>query len=1017
MISITKLQEKLSLMKRQKVFSIIGSVFLGLIALCGALVTTAAIMIHRAPVDARFFLDYLPGEGQAESLVLHWPHINEPINLEGRNLSYGNSYGFKLRINQIKVSAKFSKFMRGNFSPQEVFLEGLIINLPLKDPKKHDRNFGLDFELPEIIDNVLAIKNLRVSGMRIVRGAQDWNGDIGWSRHEHNMTGTFKFSNQVGKAYLKGMVAYNHGSEKYTLKGEYTGFSLQDFAAQGPLNINNLSGTILLKGVGEDLESCIIKGQGEKIALHHEAFDRDVQIQNALYDVYIKMGQVGINRVVLPLPGGGSVQISGTMTTGLLSDHGKIKAKVLLKDVPFNNVRNFWPKNAAQGAREWVTGQIKDGRVPHAEMDLQGVYKPEDKAPFELKGLKGFIDLDRAKLTYVDTMPSVEGLSAKAHFNNDGFDIKVLGGINNKLRIKTGRVVIEKFSDPITTLNLDVDVLGELPDVLMLIDAEPLNYCKENQLDPKTSQGAVEANLKMSFPLEDIFDPKKIKTQVKAQVQKARLNNPLALPVFVQDGSLSVDLDDDRLLISGSALFNNSQSTLDLNYPFDPKKTGDVKLVGRFLLKSIQDFDVPLAGIMFETIPATISYKMKPNDRSTLSVTSNWANEDIQVLSFKKLKGTPAVMTLEADFLKRKLQKIRSLKIKGDQLSLHGSAEFSNGLGSDVTFQMTAPQIGLSDFQLGGGYKASDGWRLNFKSRTLDLGGFLEKYNEEEPSKDSPSDINMFLKADVDHLQLMHGVTYNDNNIILTIRNGYLETLQASGNRPGGKENAGYKISAQTQEDLRQFQLDTKDAGSFLKGLGKLENIVGGHLRIQAKSDKLSRRNKDAWQGKIKLEDFKLMKAPFLTRFLSLVFPTGLSDLGSDGLSFRELKLAFVMTPKDIKIASGKAFGNSLGFSFKGTINRETKEGLNISGSVIPAYFLNTLVSKIPFFGALLSGGKDEGVFGASFTMTGPMQDPKTSVNPLSTLTPGILRKIFGSLDDSDFQDADDEKEFITSDR
>lgn len=1006
------------MMKRQKVFSAIGYIFLGVIALCGALITTAAIMIHQAPVDARFLLSYLPGKAQADALVLHWPHVNEPMNLTGRNLAYEDRHGLKVNVEGITASAKLSKFMRGNFSPQDVLIEGLTITFPEKDPATEDQKFQLDFALPEIIDNVLAIKNFKFSRVTIVRGDVRWSGDLDWTRLKNKMSGNFLFANQTGKAHLKGAITYDHDSEKYTLKGDYDGLSHRDLGIQGPCMIENLSGTVLLKGLGETLESCTIKGQRGKVTLHHEAFDKDIQIQNATYDLYIKEGKAGITRLLLPLPGGGSAQVSGQLTTGLLSKNGKIDGKVILTDVPFNNVRGFWPTKAAEGAREWVTGQIKDGRIPHAEMNFEGIYEPSrDKDAFELKGLKGFIDLTQAKLTYVDTMPLVENLSAKAYFNEDGFDIKVLGGSNNNVRIKTGRVVIEKFSDPITTLSIDVDVQGELPDVLTIIDAEPLTYCKDNQLIKEGSQGTVQANLKMSFPLEDVFDPKKIKTQVKAQVQKARLKNPLALPVVVQDGSLAVDLDDDRLIIGGNALFNGSQSSINMTYPFDPKKTGDVKLVGRFSLKSIQAFDIPLEGIIFETIPATILYHMKPNDLSHLSVTSNWVNEDVQVLSFKKPKGTAAVMHLEADFIKRKLKKIQALKIKGDQLSLQGNAEFSEGLGSDVVFHLNAPQIGLSDFQLDGTFKSADGWRINLKSRTLDLGGFLEKYNEEEPSQESSSDMTLFLRSDVDRLQLMHGVTYDDNTITLTMKQGYLDSLQASGNRRGSKENTGYKISSLTQSDVRQFTLETKDAGSFLKGLGKVENIVGGHLMVRAKSDMLARRTRDSWQGKVKIEDFKLLKAPFLTRFLSMVFPTGLSDLGSEGLSFREFKLAFVMTPRRIDISSGKAFGNSLGFSFKGHVNREKAEGLYITGSVIPAYFLNTLVSKIPFFGALLSGGKDEGVFGASFTMTGSAQDPKTSVNPLSTLTPGILRKIFGSLDDSDFEDADDEKDFITSDR
>jgi hypothetical protein len=35
-------------------------------------------------------------------------------------------------------------------------------------------------------------------------------------------------------------------------------------------------------------------------------------------------------------------------------------------------------------------------------------------------------------------------------------------------------------------------------------------------------------------------------------------------------------------------------------------------------------------------------------------------------------------------------------------------------------------------------------------------------------------------------------------------------------------------------------------------------------------------------------------------------------------------------------------------------------------------------------------------VFAARYALKGPLEDPSVSVNPLSALTPGFLREIFG---------------------
>ena len=68
---------------------------------------------------------------------------------------------------------------------------------------------------------------------------------------------------------------------------------------------------------------------------------------------------------------------------------------------------------------------------------------------------------------------------------------------------------------------------------------------------------------------------------------------------------------------------------------------------------------------------------------------------------------------------------------------------------------------------------------------------------------------------------------------------------------------------------------------------------------------------------------------------------------------------------------------------------------IDISGSVVPAYKLNTLFNNIPLIGELLSGKEDEGIFAINYDSIGIWNDPEIKINPLSVLTPGILRYIF----------------------
>jgi hypothetical protein len=53
------------------------------------------------------------------------------------------------------------------------------------------------------------------------------------------------------------------------------------------------------------------------------------------------------------------------------------------------------------------------------------------------------------------------------------------------------------------------------------------------------------------------------------------------------------------------------------------------------------------------------------------------------------------------------------------------------------------------------------------------------------------------------------------------------------------------------------------------------------------------------------------------------------------------------------------------------------------------------VLNRVPIVGALL-GGEGEGLIGVTFAVTGSADDPRISANPLSALTPGVLRGVFG---------------------
>jgi hypothetical protein len=68
---------------------------------------------------------------------------------------------------------------------------------------------------------------------------------------------------------------------------------------------------------------------------------------------------------------------------------------------------------------------------------------------------------------------------------------------------------------------------------------------------------------------------------------------------------------------------------------------------------------------------------------------------------------------------------------------------------------------------------------------------------------------------------------------------------------------------------------------------------------------------------------------------------------------------------------------------------------VDLSGSLVPIYGLNSFLGSVPILGDILVSKKGEGIFGLTYAMKGNLNEPSISVNPLSVLTPGIFRRIF----------------------
>ena len=256
---------------------------------------------------------------------------------------------------------------------------------------------------------------------------------------------------------------------------------------------------------------------------------------------------------------------------------------------------------------------------------------------------------------------------------------------------------------------------------------------------------------------------------------------------------------------------------------------------------------------------------------------------------------------------------------------------------------------------------------------------------------------NFNLSGSVGNVSMYNDVLMQDTTILTGYNDNKVVDFGYSGNWDEDKNMS--ILIASMDEDLtipQKLTLKTNDAGRALRSLDFFTSGDKGDLLVTADMKPMEKGY--SLKGTIEAGHFNVANSKAFSELLKeKEFAKAQEELEENGLSFASFKSEFTQYDEVLTIISGSATGPSIGVTLDGYIDSKFDE-ISLGGTIIPAYGLNSLLSNIPLIGTILAGGKGEGVFAATFNMTGTVEDPNVSINPLMALAPGIFRKIFGAI-------------------
>ncbi len=125
---------------------------------------------------------------------------------------------------------------------------------------------------------------------------------------------------------------------------------------------------------------------------------------------------------------------------------------------------------------------------------------------------------------------------------------------------------------------------------------------------------------------------------------------------------------------------------------------------------------------------------------------------------------------------------------------------------------------------------------------------------------------------------------------------------------------------------------------------------------------------------------------------------TAARSVDGNAVGFTRLKVDFQRSGSRLDMKNATMYGQAIGLSVDGWLDY-VHDTVAMTGTFVPAFAVNNLFSQVPVIGVLLGGASNEGLFAINFRISGSASTPTLSVNPLSAIAPGFLRKIFGALD------------------
>ncbi len=667
-------------------------------------------------------------------------------------------------------------------------------------------------------------------------------------------------------------------------------------------------------------------------------------------------------------------------------------------DMPVSQVKQIWPWFAARGARNWVMNNVFGGRVTEAQLQ----YRVEpgrfgNGVPLNANESFGTFQVRGTRFDTAGLIPAVRDATGTIDYKGNDVTISLDSGTvylpsGRTVAASNGVLLVKNANVPPAIGALDIDVEGEAPAVLELASYDPINAMRHIDFAPDDFSGQVTGNVKADIPLQKGVDRERLNWLVSLNYKNLAISKPVDGQA-VSDAEGTIAIQKTNAVIAARVKLNGIPAEIDAVEPLGASDVERRRLITVSLDDKAREAVVPGLGNMLEG-PVKVTFDARMPGKRLVKADLTKAQLSLPWVGWSKGPGIAGNVSFQLETADGK-STLSDFELSGATFGFKGGLSLAGGALTEAKFSSVRlnrnDDVALTVKQSGKGYA------VDLSGKSLDARSVIKQFTESTRGTQKEAAaraVPVSLTVAVDSL-----TGFNDEKL-----SGFKMQYKGAGPRVDRmdvtattRSGSPVELGNNLKDGRRVMRLTSKDAGAILRFLDIYARMEGGSIDLSLKGS-----GDGALSGELLASNFVIVNEPRLGSIVSTTPPGGdrslnqavRRDIDTSRVSFERLFSEIEKGDGYLQLANGVLRGQLVGASFQGTLY-DPKGNIDMTGTFMPAYGLNRIFGEIPIVGILLGNGRDRGLIGVTFRLTGKSDSPTVQINPLSVIAPGIFRSIF----------------------